>query len=353
MEVLTAHTNALGDILKSLGIEHHCIGHRQFAYNDGGSFVKKICRFLGKPIIYIRYKIANFNAIKKAEEKVDFSTVDIIHSNVDRNDVGAILAKQNKIPHIWHLREHTKGHFDLKFNHLFPFKYMNRYTTKFIAISESVKMEWIERGLDEKKICRIYDGDDLDKYYNTISILKKNQINIVFVGRISKAKGQFQILRVLSKMDQSTRELYHVDFWGDGSKAYINKLKKFSKKNGLERYVRFCGFTRHLPEILKKYDIGLNCSQREGFGRITIEYMAAGLCVIAKDEGANKEIVENNVTGLLYENDIDLEKLLVSVIKDRETLRRIALSGQKKAFHDFNLRKNLTEIHKLYMECMK
>ena len=54
-----------------------------------------------------------------------------------------------------------------------------------------------------------------------------------------------------------------------------------------------------LNSIYKNYNIGLMCSKKEGFGRVTVEYISAGLYVIASNTGANPEIIKKEF-GELY-----------------------------------------------------
>ena len=51
-----------------------------------------------------RYILGLHLAIHKIEKSIDFSTVDIIHSNLKIIDIVTILAKKYNIPHIWHIR---------------------------------------------------------------------------------------------------------------------------------------------------------------------------------------------------------------------------------------------------------
>ena len=47
-------------------------------------------------------------------------------------------------------------------------------------------------------------------------------------------------------------------------------------------------------------------SPYEAFGRVTIEYMMAGLPVIGRNGGATPEIIKENETGMLYNSKKEL-----------------------------------------------
>ncbi|MBX4216030.1 glycosyltransferase, partial [Candidatus Parcubacteria bacterium] len=64
-------------------------------------------------------------------------------------------------------------------------------------------------------------------------------------------------------------------------------LKQLARKLGVERQVRFVGQIGHaeLPKYLKASDIFIRASRSEGMGNSFVEAMAAGLPVIATQEG--------------------------------------------------------------------
>ena len=56
-----------------------------------------------------------------------------------------------------------------------------------------------------------------------------------------------------------------------------------------------------MPSVLGGYDVGLACSKAEAFGRIILEYRAAGLAVVAARSGSFPELVRGGEDGLLYD----------------------------------------------------
>ena len=96
------------------------------------------------------------------------------------------------------------------------------------------------------------------------------------------------------------------------------------------------------------------CSKAEGFGRVTAEYMHAGLGVIASDCGANPELIQNEKTGLLY-NKVDttsLTKKIMEYYQNRELLISCARDGQWIAKNTFTQEINARYIYCLYNEIL-
>ncbi len=81
--------------------------------------------------------------------------------------------------------------------------------------------------------------------------------------------------------------LPHVEFQILGTGSEEDRLKALAKKLGVTERVKFVGYVDHaqLPEYLHKADIFIRPSRSEGFGASFVEAMAAGLPVIATQEG--------------------------------------------------------------------
>lgn len=375
--VVTAYNNALSDRLNQYGIEFYCLGYRQFAYNMSGVWYKE--SFLGRILYSARYFIANWKAKKRAENLIDFSKIDLIHSNVDRNDIGGIFSRKYSIPHVWHLRELSRGHFRLAFNRVRPFKYMNKLTDRFIAISETVKNDWEDRGLEGSKINVIYDGVDVESYTfkdalisdKSLASPEKVTLKMVCVGAITPQKGQEELIRALAIAERN-RVNFELDLYGRGQEAYITSLKTAAQEYGIDNRIKFCGYNKDLTNILMQYDVGVNPSTGEGFGRVTIEYMAAGLLAIVHRAGVGSEIISDGIDGYLYDKEKDLADIIISIYQEKqrlwnayscaeeydEKLRnsdmiRMSQAGRKKVYSDFDIRNYVEHIYSLYLGCAK
>src|SRR5207248_8996951 len=68
---------------------------------------------------------------------------------------------------------------------------------------------------------------------------------------------------------------------------------------GLGEIFVFLGHRADIPQLLSCCDIGVLASKSEGLPNAVLEYMAAGLPVIATTVGGVPEIIENEVHGLL------------------------------------------------------
>lgn len=345
--VITGHKDEAGKRLEECNIPHLCLGYRQFAYNAK----KGIRQFVFKPVYYIAFHICNRVAMKKAFKNINFKDFDLIHSNVDRNDIGGLLARKYKIPHVWHLRESTEGHFNLNFNRLFPYAYMNHVTSVFIATSMYVKNDWVSKGLNPDKLKVLCDGVDVKKitykYEGEVEKKANDKIKIICVGEITQEKGQFEIVKMIEKLGRN----YRVDFYGNYETRYGQEVREYVRSNGLTDRIFFAGYRKELCRILNQYDIGINPSINEGFGRTTVEYMAAGLCTICKRSGASIEIV-NAQSGFTYDSRNELAQILQELYSDRELIKRKGENGHRVAMELYDINKNINEFYYLYRDLL-
>ena len=311
-----------------------------------------------RPFVYFirqwKYRIALKKAIHKLKRSIDLGSFDLIHTNSARNDLGCELAKRYSIPHIVHIREFGEkdfGCWNYRFNYV---NYLNLHTNKFIAISQAVRNSWISKGIDEKKVSVVYNGVDHTQILTveSESHFDKDVLKMVIVGGICEAKGQLEITKAVTLLPNAIRNKILLDFVGWGDESYISKINAEIDKNRLNSQIQFLGTRDDVPSTLRNYHIGLMCSRAEAFGRVTVKYMHAGLAVIASKAGANDELIETEVTGLLYEqgNSRDLAEKIIMFYKDRNLLKKCAKNGFLSARKKYTKELNADHIYEIYQD---
>ncbi|MCH8505577.1 MAG: glycosyltransferase [Ectothiorhodospiraceae bacterium] len=102
---------------------------------------------------------------------------------------------------------------------------------------------------------------------------------------------------------------------GDGDSS---ALKERARNHGVAERVHFLGPRNDVPACLHALDIGVLCSESEGFSNALVEYMAAGLPSVCTDTGGNPEAIDDARTGFLYPGgDVEaLSRHLVALATD-------------------------------------
>ena len=112
---------------------------------------------------------------------------------------------------------------------------------------------------------------------------------------------------------------------------------------------------RNEAAALVRGDIGIAPTPRDRWtegkcGFKIVQYMAAGLPVIASPVGANSQIVEHGQTGFLAENLSDWPKVIVGLAQDVELRTRMGAAGLACARRDYSVQRAVDFWDKLLHE---
>lgn len=345
--ILQHKNNNLSEYYDSTGIKHIVTGHDTHIETTklyGKSSLQKVYCLAKR----LHWSLSNDKkAYKKVLEQIPINEYDLIYTNLNRYTLGHVINKKNHIPHVVHLREFG----DLDFNTVSAIphfqKRLDKYVTKYIAISQAVKNHYQSFGIKDTKIEVIYNGVEIPQIIRKDEILTKDLIRIVMVGAITPTKSQLDVVKALMILQREYGKRLVFDIYGDGDAKYKDLLKKTAEEGNIELNIK--GQVDNIPQILPKYDIGITASKAEAFGRVTVEYMMAGLFVIASDTGANPEIIANQY-GYLYEygNEQSLANEIMRVIEQPSEARKIAEKACLYAQKEFADIKNADAIYKLF-----
>lgn len=354
--VLTRHSDRMEDFEK-IDCDVYQIPYVPFYQAVSYNKLKLVVKYVLRGLEYLYGRIF---AVSILEKQLDLSTVDIIHANSSREDFGAILAKKNNKPLVWHIREFGDLDYRCYSYRRNYISFMRENATVFVAVSDAVRQHWIEKGIPDEKIKLIYNGVKENTIHKDVENLeqkrgdKDDSFQMVMMGSICETKGQHQIIKAMALLSENYKKKMQLHIVGDGVHGYVNVLKRLVKSLHLENNVHFLGYQKNFYPRLASYDCGIMCSKSEGFGRVTVEYMRAGLPVLASDTGANIELVEEGKSGLLYHYpDVeDLRDKLVYLMEHREEVLRMSVSAFA-AGERFTEERTAKAVYNLYLEIME
>ena len=307
------------------------------------NFLKKVLAFRTKK----RYFKLNQIALEKMDDILKKHHIDLIHTNINRVTLGNLISKKYKIPQIIHIREFGKEDYCI---HYYEKNIINDFKdncVQFIAISDAVKDSWKLKGINN--ITTVYNGIDIINNNIDKTICYDKKVNAVFCGNILFSKGQLQLLKAIRILPENVRHKFHVDFYGNSHTKFIKFIKLYIKIFKLEKYVSFKGYKKNIEEYLSQYNMGFLCSKKEGFGRVTIEYMMHGIPVIASNTGATPEIIKHRKNGFLYEyNNIkDLRDKIVEAYYC-DNINTIVAKAHLNVIENYSALRNAEEIYAIY-----
>lgn len=346
--VLTSKKNDVNIFCNKNNIENYVTYHHKYTYVNTDSVLKDCLKFIPR---FIRYKLGNIRALHIIKNKIDLKDIELIHSNISAIDLGILISKKYNIKNVMHIREFGELDFNMKSYRKNYIKFLNKNVNKFIAISKAIKNYWIEKGIDTEKIQTIYDGVYTEDILRKEDYTNTGKLKILMLGSIGKGKGQVELVKAINLLDEDIKRNIIVDIIGSGYKHAEEQLNNEINNNNLSSIISFKNYDPLIRKKIKDYDVGINCSISEGFGRVTIEYMSAGLCVIASNAGANKELIIDGTSGFLYEKGDykDLSNKITYIFENYDEIKKIVSNSQKIVYNKFTIKINAENINKLYL----
>lgn len=139
---------------------------------------------------------------------------------------------------------------------------------------------------------------------------------------------------------------------GDGEQR--TSFEQQAQELGVLRNFLFLGRRSDIAEILASCDIAVLPSRAEGLPNAVLEYMAAGLPVIASRVGGNAELVQDGTTGILVpsEDSPALSAALLKLLSDPSLTRRLAQAGHEFTVRNFSFERLVEDVDALYTELL-
>jgi glycosyltransferase involved in cell wall biosynthesis len=212
----------------------------------------------------------------------------------------------------------------------------------FIALSEFSKNKYIEAGFPKNNLLI------KPNFVEQLSPGRKSfQDYGIFIGRLEDYKGIHTLLAASQKLKNQ-----HFCIIGDG--PLYNQIKERA---------------RMLPNIKllgrMPYDVTIEYLKNASFlvypsicyeacGRSIIEAFACGVPVVASNRGAMKELVKDNVTGILFEprNSDDLANKIEHLMQNKDLIIKFGENAYKEYQDKYTPKKNYNMLMEIYKKSL-
>lgn len=226
-----------------------------------------------------------------------------------------------------------------------------KYIDKFITPSNALKNAVLKSNVGIKN----YQIETISNFLNNKHIQEdptySNKSYFLYIGRLSKEKNVISLLKAMNTLPKEIK----LHIVGKGPEE--DNLKQFVKVNNLTN-VSFLGFKKD-NELKDEYKnciaTILPCNWFEIFGMTNIESFINGKPVIASNIGGIPEIVEHNITGLLFEpsNEEQLRNCILTYWNNPELVVEHGKNGYQKARTLYTEETYYKKIFNLYEEIIK
>lgn len=334
-------------LLESNGINYKIVP----TYNWNFSMNKK--RTCKEKIKILLKKILNLRQTYRLKYIIKKEKCDLVHINTSYSYVGAEAAKKADVPVVWHLREFMEEDQNATFwNKKQSYKLIGE-SSKIIAVSESIAQKY-RTVFSKGNLTVIYNGINTIFYNKEKEIMNSDLLKIVLIGTISEKKGQLVAVKAIAELIKNTDISVCVKIVGYGSEEYLQYLHNEVKRLELNGVIEFVGKSENVKEYYDWADISIVSSAMEAFGRVTVEGMMAGCLVIGSNTGGTKELIEDGVTGIIFEqgSSHDLFLKIKKAVDNKELSKQIANNGRYEAMSKYTAERNAKEIVKVYEDVL-
>ncbi len=228
---------------------------------------------------------------------------------------GAIAARLEGVPHIWHVHELFRPLEGRVLTRL-----IHALSARVVVPSGAVAANLVEAYPPvRRKLAVIHNGID-PAPYRTVTREQVERLRaewkippgtkvVGMIGRIGMWKGEEQFVEMAARLAESGIDARFVIVGGvfDDRKHLLERLEELIERKGLGSRVVVAGLRADVPIAMILFDVLVHLPVRpEPFGLVAVEAMSAGKPVVAASLGGLAEIVDNGETGFLV-RDGDLE----------------------------------------------
>lgn len=288
---------------------------------------------IGKEFALLRELYATFKKIRP----------DVLHLNSSKMGVvGALIGRMAGIrsliftAHGWAFNESRPAWQKAVFYFLYWITVM--LCTKTICVSKKTKEQIESLPGMRSRTTVVYNGVHAPNFYSHEEArsqlarqfpfldLQKKWISVL--AELHPIKGHDILIEAISD-NPLIFENYQIVCMGTGQDA--DRLKALVSQKNLDLYVFFTGYLSEASRYLKAFEMNVLPSRSEALPLAILESGLAGTLVIASAVGGIPEVVDDSVSGFLFdrENSTELAQKLsiaVSLDEDRSHSLRAALS---------------------------
>jgi glycosyltransferase involved in cell wall biosynthesis len=250
----------------------------------------------------------NAVATRALLELIDERRPALVISNTLVLPWGAVAAAERGVPHVWFVREfgeRVQGF-------LWPdgreaaLRDIGTLSTAVVANSSAVA-DMLRPFVDDGALTVSFPPVDLERVralaeHPTASPFSTDAaLTVAVLGRVTRSKGQWRLVEALGRAATAGIEVCFVGAVLDrGAEAQLTARARAIAPNA--RLV-FAGEQQNPFAWVRAADVAVVPSEKEAFGRSTLECLALGLPVVTTSSGAGAELVEHGVSGLLVDPD--------------------------------------------------
>lgn len=184
------------------------------------------------------------------------------------------------------------------------YRLLQKRTDKIIANSQAVAAHTRQcEHLSAEKTAVIYNGIEVFSGTAAVDAIfhQPHTTKLILVANIKPVKRTLDAVMAVQQLTLANHEVELALVGEEQDPAYAQQIKDYIQAHNLDKQVHWLGQITEPRRLLHQAHIGLLVSESEGLSNTIMEYMQAGLPIIASRVGGNPELVQHQHNGLLTE----------------------------------------------------
>jgi glycosyltransferase involved in cell wall biosynthesis len=282
--------------------------------------------------------------------------VDVVHSHMFGSNLwGTVIGRLTCVPVVV-AHEHTWSFEGELLRRILDRELIGRWSDAFVAVSradhrkmieiERIPSEWIRfiaNGITPRAPT---PGRDLRAELGVGS-----GPLIGAVGSLRAQKAYDILIQVAARLRENHPDL-HMLIAGEGPEKA--RLEALISELGLGDVVFLLGRRLDVPDLLTELDVAVCASHFEGSPLAVMEYMEAGLPIVATRVGGVPDLIEDGIHGLLVEpgNQVGLAQAIEDLLSDHDRASALGARARERRRREFDLDVMVHNVEALYEELL-
>jgi glycosyltransferase involved in cell wall biosynthesis len=282
--------------------------------------------------------------------------VDVLHAHMFGSNVwGTVVGRLARVPVVV-AHEHTWSFEGQPLRRMLDRELIGRFSDAFVAVSRADRRKMIEiERVPAERVRFIPNGIDARAPVAGRDLRAELGIGsgplIGAVGTLRTQKAYEVLIRASASLRERHADL-HVLIAGGGPER--ERLDALIDELGLGDVVMMLGRRLDVPNILAELDVAVCASSFEGSPLAVMEYMEAGLPIVATSVGGIPDLIDDGVHGVLVQpgDPIELAGAVDELLGDRARARAMGARARERRRREFDLDAMVGNLEGLYTELL-
>ena len=207
------------------------------------------------------------------------------------------------------------------------------------------------------RVRTVYNGINCENFIRPIKLLNsqpKEKLIIANIGQFRPQKNQTLFIKLAWECIHK-RKMKNMEFWIVGEGALRSILENLIQKYYLSEHVLLLGECHNMQQIYSQVDVLVVTSLYEGLSNVIMEAMLAGVPVVASNAEGNRELITDNIDGLLFKNNdlMDLTSKFITLLNDNKLFAKLQRNGKQKILNRFGINRMVELTQDIYTRLLQ